>query len=88
MQFNPIEQILTKMTLQDLDRSSFIDYIAQNAIKSQNRSSLMGHSGLKHQESKSIDKVNREKSVPLSSFSPIAKITANKTDHINRSNIK
>jgi len=37
MNFTPIEQKLTSMGIQDLDRSSFIDYISQTALKAQPR---------------------------------------------------
>jgi hypothetical protein len=37
MQFKAIDQRLTSLAIQDLDKSSFIDFISQNALKNQTR---------------------------------------------------
>lgn len=44
MQFRPLEQQLTTMTIQDLDKSSFIDFISQSTMKNQGRNQSMSHS--------------------------------------------
>lgn len=43
MQFRPLQQQLTSLTIQDLDKSSFIDFISQNALKNQTRNQSMIH---------------------------------------------
>jgi hypothetical protein len=41
MQFKALEQKLTSLTIQDLDKSSFIDFISQTTFKNQNRNQSM-----------------------------------------------
>jgi hypothetical protein len=53
MQFRPLEQQLTSLTIQDLDKSSFIDFISQSTLKSQTRNQSMA---LPRHENNSVDK--------------------------------
>jgi hypothetical protein len=53
MQFRPLEQQLTTLTIQDLDKSSFIDFISQSTMKNQGRNQSMV---LSRHENHSMDK--------------------------------
>ena len=58
MQFSAVQQKLTTLTLNDLDRSSFIDYISQVAIKTHNKNSFVGGNSFLggRNQGKSIDR--------------------------------
>jgi hypothetical protein len=69
MQFRPLEQRLTTLTVQDLDKSSFIDFISQTTLKTQNRNQSMI---LSRQENNSLekDRVTRSEFRGISPGSP------------------
>jgi hypothetical protein len=58
MQFKATEQKLTSLTIQDLDKSSFIDFISQTALKGQTRNQSLIQS---RNESHSLEKRDIEK---------------------------
>ena len=59
MQFATQEQKLTSMSIQNLDRSSFIDYISQSALKTQPKNHSIH---MRQVESMSFEKDNKERS--------------------------
>lgn len=58
MQFKALDQKLTSLTIQDLDKSSFMDFISQTAFKAQNRNQSMI---LSRYESQSAEKRDQER---------------------------